>query len=103
MGMIQRYRPGGYDPGISGHNLAEQIDTDTGTLTRYDRQGNVIESRPLTADEIAALTPPPVVKTADQRLADAVSALATLDTLAAPVLPVDVLDVLTDLRTALED
>jgi hypothetical protein len=57
----------------------------------------------MTADEIAAYTPAPTVRTAEERLADAAAALAALDTLEAPVLPVDVLDVLTDLRTAIED
>lgn len=37
----------------------EAWDSDAGTFTRWDADGNVLEHRPLTADEIAAMTPPP--------------------------------------------
>lgn len=53
------YHPGGFDPSKANGNLAELSDLDAGTFTRWDRAGRVIESRPLTADEVAALTPPP--------------------------------------------
>lgn len=47
--------------------------------------------------------PTPAVTTAEQRIAAAVAAaLAQLDGIAAPVLSVDVLDVLVDVRSALE-
>lgn len=45
---------------------------------------------------------PPVPPTAEERLAAAAAALAALDTIAAPVLTADVLDVLVDVRNALE-
>lgn len=37
----------------------EAWDSDAGTFTRWDADGNIVEQRPLTVDEIAALTPPP--------------------------------------------
>ena len=43
----------------SGGKLVERWSTDTGHYERFDADGRVIEQRPLTADEIAALTPPP--------------------------------------------
>ena len=46
--------------------------------------------------------PTPAVITAEQRIAAAAAALAQLDGIAAPVLSVDVLDVLVDVRSALE-
>lgn len=95
-----RYHPGGFVPNAAAENKAEQYD-ESG-YTKWDRQGNVIERRPLTADEITALTPLPPVPTADDRLAAATRALAALDNISAPVLPIDVLDILTDLRSALE-
>jgi hypothetical protein len=69
------YGPGGYDPSAPN--------------------GNVIEER----DEPDA---PPAPPTADERLAAAVAALAEVQLLSAPVLAADVLDVLDDLRAALE-
>ena len=52
-------------------------------------------------EELFPDSEPPTL-TADERLDAARAALVTIDSLAAPVLPVDLLDVLTDLRTALE-
>jgi hypothetical protein len=46
--------------------------------------------------------PTPAVTTAEQRIAAAAAALAQLDGISAPVLSVDVLDVLVDVRSALE-
>lgn len=44
----------------SGGRRVELFDgTNTLTYTRWDDAGNVTESRPLTSDEIASLTPPP--------------------------------------------
>lgn len=53
------YHPGGFNPSAPAFNRAAEWDTDAATFTRWDESGTVIESRPLTADEIAALTPPP--------------------------------------------
>lgn len=53
------YHPGGFDPSKPNGNLAEKADPKAGTFTRWDTEGRVIESRPLTAAELAALTPPP--------------------------------------------
>lgn len=52
-------------------------------------------------NEVAAIITPASL-TAEQRIAAAAAALAQLDGIAAPVLSVDVLDVLVDVRTALE-
>lgn len=95
------YGIGGFNPQAPNNNLIERHDLATG-VTRWDSDGNVIEQRTLTADEIAALTPPPVVATPDEKITAAVEALAALDGIEAPVLPTDVLDILTDVRTALE-
>ena len=43
----------------SGGKLVERWSTDTGRYERFDADGRVVEQRPLTADELAALTPPP--------------------------------------------
>lgn len=69
--MSSCYHLGGFDPSKPNGNLAEKADASTGTFTRWDPDGRVVEQRPLTVDEIAALTPPP------QPL-DPVGALATL-------------------------
>lgn len=37
---------------------AEVIDLDAGTVT-FERDGKVVESRPMTADEVARFAPPP--------------------------------------------
>lgn len=64
----------------------------------YNDDGTVTtEPNDLLAVEPAA---PPL--TAEQRIAAAAAALAQLGEIAAPVLSVDVLDVLVDVRTALE-
>lgn len=98
----ETYHVGGYLPGAPKNNLAELVDLDAGTIKRYALDGTPIEDRLLTPDEIAALAPVPVVITPDEKIAAAVTALAALDTISAPVLPVDVLDILAGVRTALE-
>ena len=57
--MTTVYHMGGFDPQNPHDNMAERADVATGTFTRWDTSGRVIESRPLTADELAALTPTP--------------------------------------------
>lgn len=52
--------------------------------------------------DIVETDPPASALSADEKLAAAAEALAALDDISAPVLPVDVLDILTDLRSALE-
>lgn len=51
-------------------------------------------------EELFDFTPAP--KTAEERIADAATALAAIDTLSAPVLNDDIREVLADVRTALE-
>lgn len=81
----------------------EVWDTDAGTYTRRNAAGTLVETRALTPEEITAYSPPPTVSpTPEERLAAAAQALAPLDTLSAPVLPADILDVLVAVRTALE-
>lgn len=80
----------------------EEWDGAAGIYTRWHPDGTVAEQRALTAEEIAALTPPVAPPTPEERLAAAAAALAPLDTLDAPVLPADILDVLVAVRTALE-
>lgn len=75
-----------YEPGPATNGQRVQLE-DLGEGWTFERE------EPLTTPS----------RTAEERLAGAASALASLDTLEAPVLPVDVLDVLTDLRTAIED
>lgn len=53
-------------------------------------------------NKVPAVSPTPAPVTADARLAALRVALEQLDEIAAPVLSVDVLDVLVDVRTALE-
>lgn len=66
--------------------------------------GVVTDLQPGWAVDRVELDPPPTpaVTTAEQRIAAAAAALAQLDGIAAPVLSVDVLDVLVDVRSALE-
>jgi hypothetical protein len=82
--------------------LVEQWHGLDGVYRRFDAAGVVVEERPLTADEIATLNPPPPPLSAEERLAAAVAALTEVQLLSAPVLAADVLDVLDDLRAALE-
>lgn len=58
---------------------AEVIDLDAGTVT-FERDGKVVESRPLTPDEATRFAPPP--PSADERLEVLVDALAKATTLA---------------------
>ena len=44
---------------FSSGRLVEQWNGPAGTYTRWDADGNVMETRALTADELARLTPPP--------------------------------------------
>mgnify|MGYP000582456124 CR=1 FL=1 len=44
---------------FSSGRLVEQWNGPAGTYTRWDADGNVRETRALTADELARLTPPP--------------------------------------------
>lgn len=81
---------------------AEVIDLDAGTVT-IEEHGKPISTRPLTADERAQWTPTTPVATPDEKLAAARQALAALGTITAPVLPADLVDILTDVATALED
>jgi hypothetical protein len=90
------------DEAFAGGRLVEQWHGPDGVYRRFDAAGVVVEERPLTADEIATLNPPPPPVTAEERLAAAVAALAEVQLLSAPVLAADVLDVLDDLRAALE-
>jgi hypothetical protein len=69
------YGPGGFDPTLPNSNIIDE------------------------RDEPDA---PPAPPTAEERLAAAVAALAEVQLLSAPVLAADVLDVLDDLRAALE-
>lgn len=58
--MIQSvvsYHLGGFDPDAQAGNRAECWDGDAGTYTRWDTDGQELETRPLTADELAALAP----------------------------------------------
>lgn len=50
------YRPPGYDPDLPNGNLAERWDLAAGTYTRYDDDGDVAETRPLSDDETENLT-----------------------------------------------
>lgn len=73
--------------------VAEDAETET-WATRTD-VGGYVETR-------YKIAPPRVPSTPEERLLAAATALAALDGITAPVLPVDVLDILTDVRTALE-
>lgn len=57
--MIVTYHPGGFLPAHPNKNRASVADLDAGTFTQWDQAGAVIVTRPLTAAEIAALTPAP--------------------------------------------
>lgn len=74
----------------SAGRLTERVDPDAGTYTRWDGAGKVVESRALTADEIASLTPPP-----DPRAAKIAEIEATLAD--APLLADETAQVLADL------
>lgn len=101
MAVRERYFMGGFDPAKPNNNVAESWDDETNAYTAWDESGAVSEQRPLTDDERSAVVVP-VTVTANERIVAAVSALAALDDISAPVLPTDVLDILTDVRTALE-
>ena len=95
-----KYYPGGFMPSAPAQNMAERLDIASG-FQRWDSDGNLTEARPLTPGEIAALTPQSIAPTTDERLAAAAMALAALDNITAPVLPVDVIEILSDVRNAL--
>lgn len=70
-------------------------DTDTGTYSRYDAAGEVIESRPLTEAEIAGLTP--ATDTRGETIAQVEAMLA-----GAPLLLDEMTDALTNLVAVLK-
>lgn len=82
------------DPLPAGLTAVQLADADADGLRfgskQWDQASRTVIDRPVVA-------PPPSPK---ERLAAAVTALGALDTLAAPVLAADVLDVLDDLRSA---
>jgi hypothetical protein len=107
------------DPSTSPPGLPRPVQT--GTAWYVDREGRArsapiylpsaaTNGQRIQAEDVGAgwtlvreePVPTDPAHTADERLDAARSALQAIDALAAPVLPVDVLDVLTDLRTALE-
>lgn len=79
---------------------AQTIDTDAGTIT-FEEMGVVVETRPLTADEVVLYTPPEPVKSPDEKLTEARTVLDQITALPAPVLTADVVDLLDDLRSVL--
>lgn len=95
---IETYGTGGFDPSKPNSNMLSVLDADG--YRRWD-SGQLVEQRPLTMEEELLVGATPQVN-AEDRLAAAASALAALDDISAPVLPADVLDILTDVRTALE-
>lgn len=76
------------------------IDLQAGTIA-FESNGVVTSTRALTPDEVTLYTPPAPVVPPESKIAAAVTALAALDTIDAPVLPADVFDVLLDVRSAL--
>lgn len=66
--------------------LSEEWDYDLREYRRYGSDGVVVERRPFTADEIAAIPGPPPPTAAELR--------AEIAALPAPTMPADVLDVL---------
>lgn len=79
---------------------ADLFDTETNTYSR-ELDGQIVETRPLTADEVAQFTPSAPVVTPEEKLAAAKVTLASLDALPSPVLTADVVDLLDDLRSVL--
>lgn len=79
---------------------AEVVDLEAGTFT-LEEHAHAVSTRPLTADEVARYTPPAPVATAEEKLAQARTALDQITSLLAPVLTADVVDLLDDLRTVL--
>lgn len=79
---------------------AEIVDLDAGTIA-FEELGVVKSSRALTADEVTRYTPPAPEPTAEERLAQAKTALGQISALPAPVLTADVVDLLDDLRRVL--
>lgn len=99
--MSETFHIGGYRATRPNGNRAESYDPVAGTFTRWDPAGNVITSRPLTADEIASMAPEAEPADAETKLAAARDALAVLDVIEAPVTAADLADVLIDVKTAL--
>ena len=79
---------------------AEIIDLAANTIT-FEEAGVARSTRPLTADEFAAYTPPAPTLTADERLDAARAVLAQVDAIEAPVAPIDVAEILIQLREVL--
>ena len=65
MPRTEKYFPGGVKPGAPARNMAELLDSGAGTYTRWDEMGALIETRPLTADESAALAAEEVASRAE--------------------------------------
>jgi hypothetical protein len=68
--MLTVYYPGGYEPAATSPNRAEQWDLDTSTYTSWNPDGSTASQRPLTPEEVAALT-------AEQRAAQASTEVAS--------------------------
>lgn len=75
MGTVVTYGVGGFDPSKPNNNMVETVEVPD---------------------------PPAPTPTAEDKITAAAEALAALDGISAPVLPADVLDILADVRTALE-
>lgn len=71
------YHVGGFLPEAPAQNRAEEWDIDAGTYSRWDEVGKLLEQRPLTDEERAALAPP-TPEPAVSELAEALAA-AQLD------------------------
>lgn len=96
------YFGGGFIPGHPSGNVNVRLDGDSGLYTRWDEAGDIVDQRPLTQAEAAAVAPqPPPPLTDAERIAAATTALAPLETVAAPYTTADIVDVLLDVKTAL--
>lgn len=89
------FRSPGFIPSHPSHNRAEEWDSDAGTYTRWDEAGSVVESRALTAEEIASLTPQPDPRAA--KIAEIKTKLAD-----APLLADEQTELMRDLLALLE-
>jgi hypothetical protein len=85
------YYLGGFNPAAPAQNRAEEWDSAAGTYTRWDQAGTVVETRPLSAAEVADFTSQQAQATTDantatvkQRAQAALTANATFLALASP-------------------
>lgn len=81
------YYPGGSNPAQQGGNVSSVTDTTANTVTTWDISGVQTGQRPLTAAEIAALTPTGALAnqaTMQQRATNALAANATYLALTTP-------------------